>query len=250
MVQRSWPAITIPIAKLPKFEIKVRSLGSGEAAMFPMRMESDRGVDTASGAALYARAAPIAARFPNDAAAQAWFAEIAHDAQQFDAADAAADRALAVDPSSSQALVYRARNAMRRAQLAKAPPGSPLWKSARSWILRANRISNNDADALSLFYFSFIMAGETPTPSSKKALQRALELVPQDPSLRYSVVRQHILDDQADLARRVLLPLAYSAHVSADSRVRQLLSAIDAKQPAPALLAIIDAKSESDYEAS
>ena len=113
--RRTFPALSIALTALPTPTVSFRKLGAGAAAMVEFRMASTRGVDTQSGAALYAEAAPVAARFPDDAEAQGWFAEIAFDAQQYDVADAAADRALAGNPKSTQALLYKARVAMRQA---------------------------------------------------------------------------------------------------------------------------------------
>lgn len=228
----------MPRSALPIAPIAVRTLGPGEAAMIPYRMRSDRGVDAAQAKALLGPAAKVAARYPADAAAQGWFAEIAYDAGDDAASEAAADRALAADPRSVQALLYKARVHLRRAAVAKAD--APAWKEARSWIIRANRVDTNNAAALSLYHVSFLMAGQEPTDAAKRGLQRAIQLVPQDPSLRWAAARQEIVDGHADEARVLLRPLAYDPHAPADNPAARLVALLDRGVTGPAALAEID----------
>lgn len=233
------PATRIPIDKLPAVTVSVRALAPGEKAMIGLRMQSDRGVNRTTAQPLFARANAIAANYPRDPVVQGWLAEMAFDAGRDDLADAAADRALAADPKSEQALVYKAQIALRRAHDAKAKDAA-VWQAARSWILKANHLDPNDAQALLLFYESFELADQPPTASAIQALDRALELVPQDPGLRFAVARQAIVDGKIDDARHTLQPLAYDAHAGPNNPAAQLVALLDAGLKGKAALEAAD----------
>jgi len=228
------PAFRYPLDKLPQPVVAVRPLSAGERAMIDLRMRSDRGVNRTTAQPILAEAIPIGARFPDDPVVQGWLAEMALDAGRYDLAEAAADRALAIDPKSSQALVYKGQTHLRRAREAKIKDPA-VWKEARSWLLKANAIDPNDAYTLMLYYSSFGMAGVKATDNAKAALARAHELVPQDEGLCFAYARQSLYDGKIDQAREALRPIAYSAHAAPDNRAAQLLAMLDAKGAAKAL---------------
>lgn len=227
--RRSLPAVKVDPATLPPAPIDVRPLTAGEAAMMPPRMESERGVNAKTAPAVYAKAQAAAAPYPKDAVVQGWLAEAAFDARRIDAAEAAADAALAVEPEQGQALLYKARVRLRRAVEARATDPK-VWTEARLWIAKANRASNNDAAALALFYQSFLMQRVTPTRNAVAALYRANTLVPQDPGVRFLAARQLVMDNETDRARRLLRVLAASPHAEPDNAAARLLALLDAGQ--------------------
>ena len=233
LMARKLPAFSIPVAKLPAVKVDVRALTPGERALIDMRMVSTRGVNEKAATALFARAAKAAAPHANDAVAQGWLAEMAYDARRDDEAEAAADRALAADPKSVQALLYKARVHLRRAQTA-GTRDPKIWREARSWITRANRVDPDGAAALQLFYDSFAMEGAPPNASAVKGLHYALLLAPQDAALRFRSVTQHLKDGQIAEARRALRPLAFDPHGGADSPAARLMALIDTGETGPA----------------
>lgn len=239
------PAFKLSNDRLPTPKIDVRSLRDGEKAMIALRMRSDNGVDRTSAQPILAEATPIAARYPDDPVVQGWFAEMALDAGAYDVADAAADRALALDPKSAQALVYKALVHIRRARDARVTDPA-VWREARSWLLKANALDHNDAYALMLYYSSFGMAREKPTANAKAALQQAHVLVPQDGSLTYAYGLQSLIDGKTDEARAALRPLAYSPHAPADNKAARLLARIDAGKTGPAALTAAQDKKDED----
>jgi hypothetical protein len=221
------PAIKVETSSLAQPEVAVRKLTPGESALIAMRMESTRGVNQKTAASLYARARAAAAPFAGDAVAQGWLAEMAFDAGQLDAAEAAADAAISVDPTSSQALLYKARVHLSRAAEARATDPK-VWTAARSWIVKANRASPNDAAALALFYQSFLMQKAKPSKSAVAGLYRTVVLVPQDGGMRFLAARQMILDGDAARAKLLLRPLASDPHAGADNGAARLLALLDA----------------------
>lgn len=249
---KSIPGLRVPTAQLPDPAVTVRPLTAGERALIDMRMVSTRGIDRKAAIPLHARAQRAAAAHPNDAVTQGWLAEMAYDVGDDAAAEAAADRALAADPRSSQALLYKGRVRLRRATEAK-DADAKTWAEARSWIVRANRVQPDDAEALQLLYDSFGMARAAPGKSAVAGIRRALELAPQDPSLRFAVARQDILDGKTEDAKRVLRPLAYDPHASPDNPAVRLIALIDSGATGEAALAALaakdDEKAKSDEEA-
>jgi len=133
-----------------------------------------------------------------------------------------------------------------RPAAAPTPRDAAAWSSARRWIVTANRQAPDDAEALSLYYDSFAAAGEAPSAAAILGIGRALELVPQDPALRFKVAAQAILDGQTDAARRALRPLAYDPHQSADNPAARLIAILDTGVTGPAaMLALAKARGET-----
>lgn len=228
-------ARTIKAETLPTPTIDVRPLGTGEAALVRLRMESTRGVDAKGAASVYARAKNLAGRLEGDAVAQGWLAEMAYDANDNTGAEKAADAALAIDPRSSQALLYKARVHLRRLVTSKSTD-KDAWAEARSWIIKANRAQTNDAAALSLFYDSYDMQGTAPSKGAIAGIYRAVDLVPQDQGLRFAAARQYLIDGDLPSAKAMLRPLAFDPHAGADNLAARLLAALDAGATGPAAL--------------
>lgn len=227
------PGILIPYDKLPAVTVDLRPLSDGERALIGLRMTSTRGVSDTTAKPLFAQAAPIAAHYPGDAVAQGWLAEMAYDAGDDAASEAAADRALAADPRQIQALLYKARVHLRRAMQAKATDPA-VWKEARSWIVKANRVDPDSAPTLELFYQSFLMAHQRPSESASIGIRRAQQIVPQAPGLRFAAASDYMLHHQPQPAREVLRPLAYDPHAGADNAAAKMIAAIDAGTPVAA----------------
>lgn len=240
--QKRLPALSIAPESLGTPTVAVEPLTAGQAAMIALRIRSTAGVDAKTAGPLYAKAAPIAARYASDAQVEGWLAEMALDAGELDAADRAADAAIAADPTQSQGLLYKARVLLARAVKAKSTD-TKTWSDARAFILKANKVENNDAAALRLYYDSFGMQGIAPRESAKKALYRAAELVPQDGDTRFVAACQEILDGHEDYARARLRPLAADPHAGHDNSAVRLLAALDAGKHGAAA---IDAAQQPD----
>jgi tetratricopeptide (TPR) repeat protein len=199
----------------------LRKLTAGEAAVMPVRIRSDRGVNSKSAPLVASDARAIAARFPNEPSVQSALAEAEYDARNYAAAEAAADRALAANPKDIHALIYKGR---ARLEMAKANPAKADWSEVRSWFSRANKLDTEDAEPLMLFYKSSLDAGQTPTKNAVEALLDALTLVPQDDTLRINAVRQMLTDGRLAEAKELFAPLAFNPH--ADERWREIASSV------------------------
>ena len=237
-VNRSLTGILVNAQNLTVGPIEMRQLGVCEAAMMDVHIRSRRGVNDRTAAAVAADARKRAAPCPSDPFAQASLAEAEFDARNYDAAEAAADRALKARPSFLNALIYKGRARMERA---RNDPAKADWQDVRSWFLRANKASTENAEPLMLFYQSYVLAGQRPTRNAVDALLYAVQLAPQDDELRLNAARQLLSDRQVADAKTMFAPLAFKPHASPEQRAANLkvMDAITAGNAAAAL-ALID----------
>lgn len=225
-------------------QIDIRELTPSEVAIMPVRMKSDFGVGRSSASKVAAQARKITAKFPNDAVVLAALAEAEHDAGNFAAALAAADKALASQPALAHALIYKGRALMK---MARKNPAAADWVGIRSWFARANRLDPEDPEPLMLFYRTFLVAGAKPTENATKGMLYALALAPQDGYLRLMAVRQLLTDRNLAEARRQFAPLAFDPHAGDFRKTAdEIVAAIDAADATKALTLIDAWKREND----
>lgn len=234
---RGMKVFTIPADKIDTGKIEVEALSAGSAAIMPYRIRSARGVDEKMAATLVADARPVAASYPNDAFVQRTMAEIEYDAKNDAEAEAAADRALALDPKLVVAMICKGRVLARRAAESKQVED---WKAARSWFIKANHADPDFALPLVLYYDSFPRAGEKPGKGAVTAIMRAIELVPQAPDVRVRVGRQLVVEKDMELARKVLAPVLFSPHGGDSESLSEIAKLFDEKASAEKILAAMD----------
>lgn len=208
--RKTFARLALKPAALAIGPVQLRPLDRGEAAtmLARIRVKSGRNrtlLETAE------RARSAAKGHPMSASAQVVLAEAEFDVGNFDAAEAAADLALAANPTSLEAMLYKGRAQMARATKTKSTDAA-AWKEIRRWYSAANRIDPDDPRPLMLFYMSFDAASTTPTANAIKGLEYAFGLAPQDQNLRMLVARQLISDHKAADAINTLRPIAYNPH--------------------------------------
>ena len=191
--------------------VSVTALSPGEAAMLPIYVAMRTGGTRLFRLGLAQNAEGVAKRYPDDAVVAAELAEIETAAKHFDKTDAAAGKALAIDPKSVSALVQKGIVAIARAREAKATDLA-IWTAARSWFLKANRVDPNQVMPLYLYYMSFVSAKTKPSPGAIKGLMRAAVLAPESDDVRMALAKQFLLDGDAATARTLLQPIAFTPH--------------------------------------
>lgn len=205
--------------------------------MMPTLIESKVGVSREEALQLLPKARRIADLYPDDAAVLAALAEAELDAGNADAAIAAADRALEIDPQQIDAHIHKGYALERKVESGALPKAS--WKEVRAQFIKANRIENDHPVPLVQFYLSYLQQGERPTQNAIDGLEWAMELAPFDASLRWLVARQMVADGRYQQAAQTLGPLAYSAHPDKNSEeALRLLQDVEArlersKEPSP-----------------
>ena len=194
----------------PAPKITVRPLSAADSAIMSVRMRSDRGVDKKSAPGIAAEARRIAAAQAPSAFVQGVLAETEYDVQDYAASIAAADKALTMEPTNVQAMLYRAR---AMTAIAKKDPTKTNWSEIRRWLIKANRADTENAEPLWLFHQTFGDAGEKPTKAATDGLIYALALAPQDRGLRMSTVKQLLRDDRVNEATALFGVLANDPHL-------------------------------------
>ncbi|MFA6031764.1 MAG: hypothetical protein WC889_02555 [Myxococcota bacterium] len=238
---------TIPADAIKIQPVTVRRLSDGEAAAMPARIRTKAGVDSKAAPSVLAMARKVSDQFPQDVGAQIELAEAALDANDYATARAAADRLIAIAPAVEKAYIFKGRAEMAIAKAAKLTDPA-TWRELRRNFIKANHIENQDPEALMLFYQSYSAAGQLPTASSKAGLYEALDLLPDEPSVRLAVIFQHIADGEYKKAKAALAPIAYGAsHTNRFGRfTAELAEALDSGDKTRIDTAVAALKRERD----
>ena len=227
------PYLTIPASQVTIGAVTVEPVGPGSKEYVPLMMKIQVGVDKSGRARLAADARRLAARYPADRqmAMILASAEIYND--DFVAGDAAADRAVALNPNSAEALIQKARALTGRA---KAGDKAVTFTNVRGVANRANRLDPENPEPLVLFYRSFVDEKTRPTGNAISALHYAADLAPHDMRLRLDSARLYLADGKPALARKRLVPLAYNPHGGKMAEEAQaLIARIDGGSATPAV---------------
>jgi Flp pilus assembly protein TadD len=177
---------------------------------------------------LATEAEQIAKQYADDAAVQSECAEIEFSTGRAANALQAADAALRINPQLVDPLVVKGMVAIDLLSKSKSSDAA-AWQAARGWFLNANRIDPNAVMPLYEYYASFVAEDVPPTDNSVMALKRAEVLAPESSILRAALARQMLLSGNAQSARALLAPLAYSPHATDAKDVPlQIIKLIDA----------------------
>lgn len=224
MRRRSFHYIKVAAEALKITPIRVRKLFAGEAAMMPVIIRSNRGVNREQALELLPEAREVASRFPSSPVVLAALAEAEVDAGNYADAIVAADSAIAIDSANIEAHIQKG---YAMTSLAKTVEDSAekkaAWKDVRLQFARANRLEIENPLPLVHFYRSYLHQGIKPTKNSVVGLESALDLAPFDNKVRALVARQQLKEERFVDARDTLVPLAYGPHQKADNAFLVLL---------------------------
>jgi tetratricopeptide (TPR) repeat protein len=228
MRRRKLSAMVVDATALAITPILVRKLRPGEAAMLPVMVESKVGVSREEALDLLPEAREVSARYRHDSAVLSALAEAEFDAGNDDAAIAAADSALAIDPKNINAHIQKGYALAHKVESGALPQES--WKDVRDQFIKANKIENDHPVPLVQFYLSFLKQGEQPTKNAIAGLEWAMQLAPFDESLRWLVAQQMVSDERYSDAAQTLAPLAYNPHPGEHTdNARELLKDVEAR---------------------
>jgi len=203
-------ARVVPGSALTIGPIRVRELRPGEADMMPTMIESNVGVTREKALQLVPEARRVAALHPTDAAVLAVLAQTEFDAGNDDAAIAAADAAVAIDPQQVNAHIQKGYALAHKVESGALP--KEAWKDVRRQFIKANAVENDHPVPLVHFYLTYVRQGERPTQNAIDGLEWALALAPFDASLRWLVAQEMVAGRRYREAAQTLGPLAYSPH--------------------------------------
>ncbi len=243
-------SVTVPADQLAIGAVTVRSLDAGEAATMPTRIRSNAGVTAKTAPQVAAQARLQAAPYPTNAAAQNELAEAEYDAKDYAASQVAADRALAADPKSVHAALYKGMALQAVAEAAKSGDAAQ-WQAVRKWYIAANKMDVEDPQPLILYYRSFKAAKQPAPTSAASGLLYAAALAPYDLSVRMDAGRIYLQRGDTALAREALLPVAYNPHAGKlAEKVLQVVTMLEKDGAAPALTALDSVMAEAEKDAA
>lgn len=152
-----------------------------------------------------------AGRYGTNLQAQLLLAEAECRSDQYAGCNAAADRALALAPQNSDALVWKGTAQVQMGLALPEQSRAGAVRAGRATIAKANRQSP-DAPLPLLAYYRSFSATETAAPDVAVAgLMKAVEAVPQAPKPRVELATALAARDLGDDARAALLPVANGA---------------------------------------
>ena len=192
----------------------VRVMRAGEAAVVAEELQAMRPMSAEDHVPIAERVRRTAARYPDDPAVALLEARLWRYAGRFPEAAAATDRALALDSANVVGLTLKGQILLEAAAAGGGVPSEDIVRTARASIVRANRADPENQIPLIAYYESFGLAGQPATEAAVDGLYKASTLVPQDPALRMTVVRELIDRGNLSAARNALAPLAFAPHRS------------------------------------
>lgn len=208
-------------------EISLRKLTPGEAAMMPLQIRSQRGVGPEEAAALVGEARLVASKFPEDPGVLTALAEAEFDAGNDAAAIAAADAALARDPSRLNAYIQKGFALFRQAAATEGDARTAAYAAAVKPFIALNKLEADHPLPLIYFYRAQIERGLSPNENARAALERAAMLAPFDEELQVSAGMMLASEGKIALARGFMAPVAASPHGGkAAARAKQLIGAL------------------------
>ncbi|WP_390584914.1 DUF1570 domain-containing protein [Erythrobacter sp. MTPC3] len=209
-------------------EVTLRKLPEGEAEMMPLRMVSQRGVTREQAEELLPEIREVAAQYPGDAGVLSALAEAEYDAGNDDAAIAAADRAIAIDPARANPYVQKGYALFRKASDADASEADAAYEAAMKPFGDLNKRENDHPLPLIYFYRSFAERGMSPPENARAALKHAARLAPFDQGLWVQVAMMQAREGKIELAKASLQPLAADPHGSGPANLaKAMITALD-----------------------
>jgi Flp pilus assembly protein TadD len=210
--QRNMPAMRFARQDIQIGQVSVAELPKGHAEMMEVIMRSKRGVTKTKAQKILLNAQSIAKRYPQDAAVQAALAEAEFDAGNNDAAIAAADRALSINPEEKQAFVQKGYALFRKAEEMPKAEQAAAFAQAMKPFEALNALEADHTQPLIHFYYSFVRRGVKPPDGARFALERATQLAPFDKRLAIEVAAIKMAEGDPVVARYVLAPVAADPH--------------------------------------
>lgn len=178
----------------------------------------------------FAKLEAVASKYSGNPAGWLLLADARCTAEQYQACAEAADRALALAPTSQRGLVRKAQAMLGLAKDLPDDKREASVEQARTMLLSANAADPNDPLAFQFYYRSYAVLGQRVDADGMLALASVVDLVPQMASTRLILAQEYMQRGKWLQARNTLRPLAYSPHQDGATRLaRKLLDQVEDK---------------------
>lgn len=193
-------------------KVEVHELSDGMDDILPLQIRSKRGVTREEALKLLPEIREVATEYPDDAGVLAALAEAEVDAGNNAEAIAAADHAIAVDPSTKNAYVQKGYALFRMAAKAKPEAVDDAYKLAMEPFSALNHLENDHPLPLIYYYRSFAERGKEPSELARQALEKAASIAPFDQALAMNLAIMLASQGRIADARLHLVPVAGNPH--------------------------------------
>jgi hypothetical protein len=227
--------------------VTLRKLSDQEEAAIRVELRSKAGVLRSEAAGVAGDARDAAARYPNSYPVQLALSEAEFDAENLQAAEAAAGRAIQLRPDGIEGLIAKGRALVERGKEEK---NKQLLAAARIPLAKAHDEDTRHPAPLLYNYLSYFYAGERIPESALIGLEQAYLAAPHYGDLRLILSRQLLSERKGELARDILLPLALNPHESKTQKnLHEVIDLIEAKKVAEAYTALAKEMARQEAEA-
>jgi tetratricopeptide (TPR) repeat protein len=231
-------AFKIGASKIHVGPIDVTPLSTGASQVILMRTRIKFGADKQTTERFAAQVRQIEDANVGDDLVETTLALAELSVDHFDAAEAAANRALKTNPRDTEAMVLEGKAIEKKARAGDWDKRHPAFEQARQIFIAANKVDTEDPEPLMEFYLSFLLEGVRPTDNAIAALHYASDLAPQDLGVRMNSAIAYLNEGKPKEARSTLTLVAYSPHSAemADT-AKAMIDKIDAGDSRAALTA-------------
>ena len=222
--ERSMAGMRLPSSAISIGAITTTKLSKSHAAIMDVIIRSKRGVSRKDAVELLPIAQDIATRYSEDADVFAALAEAEYDAGNDDAAIAAADRAIALDPKTKNAFVQKGYALFRKAKtIEDTAEREKAYDIAMRPFEELNALEADHTQPLIYYYRSFAERGASVPDDAKFALERAAQLAPFDQGLAVETATMLAMDGRSDIARFLLRPVSADPHGGRQAAIAQAM---------------------------
>ncbi|MBM3594220.1 MAG: hypothetical protein FJX31_00105 [Alphaproteobacteria bacterium] len=241
------PGINVKPANYQLPVVAMRRIEGAEAATMMQRIEIAAGLSKKEAPAAIRALEEDSQRYPDSALVWELLGKARFAAEDWAGADAALDRALAIDGNRIEALIYRGCVTSKRA---KADPAAA--KARRPFLVRAARLDQRTPRPLIEYYYSYRAAGEPIPEAAIIGLEDAFGTAAHDANYRYLLGMQLISEGKGSAAKAVLLPISVALHGidPKKNKIAEAINLIEAGKTAEAytLLKTEEEKREKEAE--
>ncbi len=204
-------------------KVELHQLSSSEEDVMRARLRLARGGDKKENTDIASDIESLATHYPDNLEAQLVVAQANVDARRFGLALVAASRALALEPNSLEANLYKG---MAYIEQGKTDPEA--FAMARPFLVQASAIDPRDPRPLIQYYLSYYEAKKPIPENAIVGLEKAYDFASYDEDYRLILARQLLDENKGKLVKSVLAQIAFSAHRSSkENKPATIIELID-----------------------